>query len=479
MKLSKRLAAGIFAMTMAFSVAGCGSSDSSGEESGERAGLDVDPETMELVEQMKDDPRLPASLDNTNIKWLAHYDANPTNGSVKGAGLKLFEEKYGGTIEYIHAEWDDRYTKLANLVMSQDSPDFFPADDMDTFPKGAIKAMFQPIDDVIDLNSELWKNSKPFCDQFMFNGKHYIAVIKPSPNFVCVYNKRTIEDNNLDDPAELFENDEWTWDKFYDMCVEFTNAEQEKYGLDGYWYGNALSQTSGVPLIGLKDGKIVQNMSDPAIAKVQDWMYKLEKNDVCFDRSSNNWSTRGSGETGDGLGSYLTLFIPTGLWAVEGDPEAVKLIGKVTEDENEIMFVPMPRDPDGDTYYMGSRVNGYNICTGAPNPQGVAAYLDCIQVMDEHSDEIYERTLRDTYLWTDEMIEMRKTCYDLCAQNPVFDFQNGVSPELDAAMMDVSQYTMITGGGAKTWTECVGEYEKKVQWLCDQANQNVATEPTK
>ena len=76
------------------------------------------------------------------------------------------------------------------------------------------------------------------------------------------------------------------------------------------------------------------------------------------------------------------------------------------------------------------------------------------------------------------MIEMRKTCYELCAQNPVFDLQNGVSPELDAAMQDVSQATMITGGGATTWTECVGSYKAKVQWLVDQANSNIETTPT-
>ena len=40
--------------------------------------------------------------------------------------------------------------------MANDSPDFFPADDMDAFPKGAIKAMFEPIDDVVDFSSDIW-----------------------------------------------------------------------------------------------------------------------------------------------------------------------------------------------------------------------------------------------------------------------------------------------------------------------------------
>lgn len=489
MKLAKRLSAAALAVLMAASVSACGDSGSSGDAAGSTStesealvttepGKELNESQKEQIASLTDNSALDKELSNKTIKWLAHYDINPSAGATKGTELELFEQKFEGKVEWVVADWDSRYTKLASLVLSHESPDFFPADDMDTFPKGAIKAMFQPIDDYVDLDSELWKESKNYCDQFLFNGKHYIAVIYPEPNLVCIYNTKTIEDNSFDDPAELFQNDEWTWDKFQEMCKEFTNAEEEKYGLDGYWYANAISQTSGKPLIGMEDGKLVHYLNDPEVAKAQEFMYNLQKDNVCFDRSSNNWSTRGKGETGDGLGSYLTLFIPTGLWAIQNTPENVKLIGDV--EAGEIMFVPMPRNPSGDgTYYIGSRVHGYNICSGAPNPEGVAAYLDCCQVAYQEASNIGEEVLREDYKWNDQMIEMRNKCYELCKEHPVFDLQNGVSDDLDTTMMDVSQATMITGGGTTTWTECVGTYEKKVQWLLDQANNNIATEPTK
>lgn len=488
MKLVKQLSAASLAVLMAASVSACGSSDSSGDAAasgGDEAivttqpGKELEESQKEQLASLTNDSDLKIdSLENKTIKWLAHYDINPGDGAVKGPELELFEQKYEGHVEWVNAVWETRYSKLAALVMSNESPDFFPADDMDTFPKGAIKAMFQPIDDYVDLNSELWSKSKEYCDEFMFNGKHFVAVIYPEPNLVCIYNKKTIEDNSLDDPAELFENDEWTWDKFQEMCKAFTDADNQKYALDGYWYANAISQTSGKPLIGLKDGKIVHNIDDPDVAKAQEFMYNLEKDNVCFDRSSNNWKTRGSGETGEGLGSYLTLFIPTGLWAIQNTPEKVKLIGDV--EAGEIMFVPMPRNPSGDgKYYMGSRVHGYNLCTGAPNPQGVAAYLDCCQVAYQKASNIGEEVLINDYKWNDEMLEMRRKCYDLCAENPVFDLQGGVSNELDTVMQDLSQATMITGGGATTWTEAVGTYKAKVEYLLKLSNDNVATEPTK
>lgn len=283
MKAMKRIFAGALALTMAAAVTACG--NSKGNSSSDAGGKDLTDDQKKQVEDIG------ASLEdvdlaNKTIKWMAHYDINPSKGQVKSPALELFETKYGGKVEYVQTTWDKRYDDLATAVMGKKSPDFFPASDMDTFPKGAIKGMFQPIDDYIDLDSDLWSSTKTASDSFMFQGSHYIAVIDVSPNYVCTYNKTTITENGLDDPAELFADDNWNWDTFSDMCNEFVDQDNDKYALDGYWYVKALSETSGKPMIGLVDGKIVNNMSDPDIEKAQNFMYNLEKNNVVFDRSS-------------------------------------------------------------------------------------------------------------------------------------------------------------------------------------------------
>ncbi|MGN0593743.1 MAG: extracellular solute-binding protein, partial [Hominimerdicola sp.] len=352
-----------------------------------------------------------------------------------------------------------------------DSPDFFPASDMDAFPKGAIKSMFQPVDDYIDLDSELWAGSKTTCDAFVFNGQHYVAGIQAQPNYVCVYNTKTITENGLDDPKELYENDEWTWSKFAEMCSDFTDEDSKKYGLDGYWYTKALNNICGVPLIGLEDGKLVNNMSDPAVTKVQNLMYDLQKDGVVFPRCDNNWNTRGDGTTGEGLGSHLTLFIPTGLWALETTQDKTAPFGDITA--GEVMFVPMPRLDDSDTYYTSARVEGYLLCKNAPNPEGFAAYMDCLQVANAEASNIHIEQLKKEYGWTDEMIEMREEVYRLANENPVYDFQEGVSAELSTLMVNINQATMITGGEATTWTACVAENEKAVDYILKEANASI------
>lgn len=473
MKLAKRIMAAACAMTLACSMAACGSN--SGDSSSEAKVAKMNEEQRNQVDALKD--KLPdTELSNKTIKWMAHYDINPSEGKAKSPAITLFESKYGGKIEFVQTTWENKYTDLAKAVMANDSPDFFPADDMDAFPKGAIKAMFEPIDDCIDLDSELWAGSKQICDSFIFNGKHYVAGIDVRPQYVCVYNTKTMTDYGYDDPAELYANDEWTWSTFTEMCLDFTDAEADRYALDGYWYGKALNDTCGYPLIGLEDGKLVNNMGRAEIATVQDLMYNLEKNGVVFPRCDNNWKTRGDGANGEGLGSNLTLFIPIGTWALEDTLEKTKTFGDVSS--GEVMFVPMPRMDDSDKYYVSTGVQGYLLCKNAPNPEGFAAYMNCLRVSNEETQNIGEEQLKDEYGWTDEMIEMRKTIYDLARTNPVYDFEYGVTAELSTLMDTVNQATMVTGGGATTWTECVAENEKAVDYLINEANSNISDTPT-
>ena len=470
MKLAKRILAGSVALIMALGMASCTDSDDKGNNGG---GNFTDGQ-KEIVEKMKE--KLPegaeTALENKTIKWLAHYDINPGEGQAASPGLELFQSVYGGTIEYLPTTWENRYNDLATKVMSGNGADFFPADDMDTFPRGAIKNQFQPIDDYIDLDSDLWASTKAASDEFMFNGKHYLTIIKTVPKYACIYNTTTIDDNGFEDPAELFANGEWDWDIFSEMCEEFTDAEEDKYGLDGYWYTMAISESCGVPMITLEDGVLVENMSDPQIEKVQNMMYELQKNSVVFPRCDNDWKTRGSGANGEGLASGLTLFIPIGLYAIEKTPDEVKHFGDVTS--GEIMFVPMPKDPDSDTYYISAKVNGYNLCTNAPNPEGFAAYMTCLKVAaDNGGDEIYEEQLRNDYKWTDEMIEMRELMYEMVTESPVYDIQDGVSADVSTLMQNVSQATMITGGDATSWTKTRSSNQKSIQILLNEANEEI------
>lgn len=504
MTLSKRILAGVCAAAFCLGFASCGKTDdkdskkAKGSESGtSESAAEKETETkaadvVELTDSQKEKlgsltARLPdIELSNKKVKFIGHWNLNPSDGGAARTSLQLFKDKYDGEVEYVETAWDTRYDDITSLILSKNSPDFFPAGDMDGFPKGAMKGIFEPIDDYIDFNSDLMKSDgiQNAVNMFKFNGQHYVAATGSAPNLICIYNTKTISDNGLEDPAELYYNNEWTWSKFKEMCVKFTDSSQHKYGLDGYWYDSAINNSVGLPLVSVDSGgKAVSNLNDPQIAKAQNFMYELHEAGVYFPRESNEGNTRGEGATGEGVGDNLTLFYPCGFWAIESTPENVSLFGDVKA--GELMFVPMPRDDDSDTYYVDARLeNGYFLIKNAPNPEGFAAYMNCeiVAASDNEAKEIDNEQHRDTYCWNEDMMKMKEEIVGLCSQNPVFDFKTGVSDEITRLMAgdevkgkkpeNIKSLTM-NGSNTMKWDDVVKKYEEKVNYEIKQANQQV------
>lgn len=482
MKLSKRIFACVLAASTVFSLVGCGSDDKKSTATTtttvkatlNEAEAELIKEKADTIEGLPD-----IELENKEVTWLAHYAMNPNDDQAADASLELFKIKYGGKVIDNVTTFESRYDDLAKLVMSGKAPDVFPASDMDAFPKGAIRGMFQPIDDYIDYDDALWSEVSDAADSFAINDNHYVAVVDVVPSYVCIYNKTTIEENGLEDPAELFANGEWTLDKFVEMCEAFVNPEEDKYALDGYWYYDAIQQTTGVPMISLDDdGTIINNMTNAKIEEVESLMYELSKSDVVFPRKDNNWDTRGSGETGDGMGDGKTLFYPVGLWAIEMTPEAAKLFGDV--EAGEVMFVPMPLNTSGgnDTHYISASVTGYLLCKNAPNPEGFQALMACKRActIDEDMSELSDNQFRELYKWNDEMMEMKDTIEEMALENPVFEFHQGVSADLATLFANTicSATMMQTEDGTKSWTTVVDEQKGTVDWYIADANEELA-----
>lgn len=469
MKAYKRITAGICAAMMCLGMVGCGDSDSGNnsskaDSSSKADEVALDSEQQQQVDDLKD--KLDENtLENNNVKFLSTWDMNPGDGQVVPPYIQMFRDQYNGTIEFIETNWDNRYDDLAAQVMANNSPDFFSAGDMDGFPRGAIKGMFQPIDDYIDFDSELWAPAKNVNDGFIFNGGHYVAATNGYPHYVFVYNKTNMLANGYEDPAELYYNDEWTWSKMAEMVTDFTDPDAGKYGFDGWWFPYALNDACGKALVTLEDGKLVSNLDDPEVEKVQNLMSELHKKGVGFDRATNDGQPRGQGD-GNGLGDNLTLFIPVGLWGIENSPENTKLYGDV--EAGDIMFVPAPRLDDSDTYYVTSRVDGYFLVKGAPNPEGFAALMNCRMLAYNETQNISIEQLKNNYKWNDDMIAMRQVCIDLANANPVFDFSEAVSTELQNVL--VGQVKSSTMFGEDPWSKVREENKTTVDYYIEEAN---------
>ena len=245
------------------------------------------------------------------------------------------------------------------------------------------------------------------------------------------------------------------------MCVEFTDPENKKYGFDGWWFEINLLLTTGKPVIDMKDGVITSNLMSAEMERAENFMLDMNKMQLPLPKAEYNWV-----EQPQRIAEGTTLFYPCGVWALyEAD------LSKFGE-QGEIMFVPMPKDPKADEYYLPSGVDAYALCKSAPNPEGAAAFMKCklMAVGDEKTQEIAEKQYREDYGWTDEMIDMWHTTKELTNENPVIDFYAGTSSDIYDLVHNPIKDASYNG---KEWSTTRDEISSAVQNEIDALNKEI------
>ena len=383
---AKRISLISAAAMLAALMSACGSDSGETQTEFETTAAAMKEEQAAVVEQVEieDD-----TLENGTLKFLSFWDINPTEGKPVPVSLQL------------------------------------SACDLDLFPGKVAAGMFDPLDGYLDFDSEDWtEGAKQLNELHSVGGRHYIACASTSTGLVMIYNKRVIEGNGLTDPAELAYNNEWTWTAFKDMCYEFADYSAGKSAVGGWWYEPAMILSTGVPVIGMKDGVIVNNLMNPDLERVQNLFLEMKNANLMYPYAEYNWEVHP-----EWISEGKTLFYPIGRWGLlEPDLSSYG-------NEGEIMFVPTPRDENADAWYMTAHggVDAYALCKNAPNPEAVAAYIKCllIQTKDESVQEVNETQLREEYHWTDEMIEMDRYITELTNAHPVIDFYAAVNDDVN------------------------------------------------
>lgn len=446
MKNFKKTLAGISALTLTLSMTACGGdsssnggSDSSADETttvttttAATVGLNtatLAEEDAATLEEVADKELKDVELENKTIKWLAHYDINPSTakGDSEAVNISLFKSKYGGEIQWYSTTWNTRYSDLSTYVLGGEGIDFFPCDTA-ALPKGVVSGMFQPVDDYIDLNSPLWQDVSEAMEIYNFNGKHYELVNSVTAENIVIYNKQTISEQGLDDPWELYQAGEWNWDSFEKMLEQFVDPDADQVGLDGYWNEKALLLSAGVPSVEAVDGHLVTNLNDPTIEKAMNWMYGLYNKGLVMDMSLYDWS-----EQPQFMGEGKELFYIIGAWAVQSNPDTWNTKIPV---EN-LGLAPVP-SPEGSDPYQAATLDGWVICKGAANPEGVALFSECTRLANTSDDAIAiaDKKAKEDFQWSDELIAINKEINELARKYPVVDLATGVSTDVASLTTD-------------------------------------------
>lgn len=415
---------------------------------------------------------------NSVVKFFCWYDPfqNYDEDEMINTGYFTFQEKYKSSIDWWETTYQARYDDLANLILASNSPDMFPAgtNATATYPMSCIKGTFVPVDDYCDYTDPLWSGMSEAANYYVLGDKHFAMIMDITFRDVVVYNRRVINEWGFDDPAELFANDEWTWDIFYDMCMEFSDGDENRYALDGYAYQGGLVQSTGQQILQLdEEGKFYSNIDSPEIERAENLVYDLVKNDCCYHEGTNRWALRSKGGTnfGAGIADGLCLFyiIETSYFTGPVD-EITPIWGDVSNDE--VMFAPLPRDESGDgNYYLNSAPNGYCLVSGGTNHAGAALLAACerFKKLDPTVINIDKKQLKEVYLWTDEMLEMYDTCYEIAARDPIIILTGDVPSNLQDPLNAVE--SGITRAAEPTsWAQLKEQHKESIEYYIEELN---------
>lgn len=414
----------------------------------------------------------------TLVKWYSWYDPleNYNDDEIVNTGNWTFKQKYGGEVEWVECVYENYYDDLANYLTGGTPPDATQATSgvMALYPMNCIKGMIQAVDPYVNLSDPLFAGMQGFADKFMLGGQHYHIITDVTFDNVVCYNRRVISEWGYDDPADLYRNDEWDWDIFYDMCLDFSDGDEDRYALDGYAYAGGLMESTGVQLFGLsEDGKFYSNVDSPEIERSQSLVYDLVKNGCTY--QNGGWALRG-GDFGGGMAEGKCLFYIIATWAFTGRVEEISPVwGDVSQ--NEVMFVPLPRDPQGDgNYYLHSGIQGYSIIKGAYNPDGVALLAMCerFKIIDPTVIDIDKKQLKDIYLWSDEMLDMYDECYEIAASHPVMNLTNNLPDNLANAIASLQNGTIHGGSEPSSWAQLKEKYGEQIEYYIEELNQTIA-----
>ena len=304
---------------------------------------------------------------------------------------KLLESKYGVKIESTQVSTDNVLTRLITMVESDKAPDLFWSNYM---PQLIARQYVKPWDGLIDFNSKYWKDVKSSNDNWKVGGKYYIAITSPGRQNVIYYNRNMIKAKKLDDPAELFKQDKWNWTVFENMVKQLTvdsnnDGTPEQYGLSIVTPSSFLYST-GTDFIKFVNGQPKNMIQSTEVARAMQMYIDLNEENKLYTAADAH----------EAFANGKIAMIASEKW--------VKSYFMDQMASGEMMFVPVPKDPQANAYYVAEEAPGFYLPDGSSNTNAAVAFLTVQRylLVDEKAKE---EALKETIAaggWSQEAAEM-------------------------------------------------------------------------
>lgn len=217
------------------------------------------------------------------------------------------------------------------------------------------------------------------------NGAHYGLSFKTQfiQTDAVYYNVNMVTvDNKLEDPLDLYNRGEWTFDKFEEYCKKLTkkdaNGDITVYGcqMEANASMGVFVQANGGSVGRVNaDGKWQQTLSDKKTLNGYNFVQKLFNQDQCIYVPSGSWGT-----------SHKNLYAGNCAMQIGASSSAFDAYLQ-QKDEGGMGFVPLPLGPDGTKEDLYKSSGGFFYVIPAAYQKDAAKYLF---IIDEVSRRWYE-----------------------------------------------------------------------------------------
>lgn len=386
-----RVLAILLSILMMVGLCACGegggsSSGGSGEVAGDRdAKIMAEPDTISFI--------------------TIGYDGKDQNSPYYKA-IQELQTKYGKTVELIQASAEQTWNqKVAAQVAAKDPIDVFYLNDeqyLNMYLKGYMKA----VDEYVDL-TQPWHQISVMDEYLKFDGKYYAGRVTATP-YVVYYNRDLLINNgySADYPMELYNNGEWTWDKFVEICRECQDDEAGIVGLQNM-FDEVFQASNACRVVEYSDGKYSLNIKSPETRKTLELVQDIFKtNPIC-----------GAGYVIGQNQFLMGKSVFHGAYAYEEATFAgLKNDGTISLDIGVAPFPVGPNNTDKKNYGDSS---GFAIASGTDAPYTAGMLIDLIGkyqheeetakdgLLQPGSKELYDSLAKNLYMpsYTDGVLE--------------------------------------------------------------------------
>ncbi|GGG18534.1 ABC transporter substrate-binding protein [Paenibacillus aceti] len=292
------------------------------------------------------------------------------------------EEKFNVKIEYVTVPFDEIQSRIITTsVAGQPFADIIMIPLEWSIPKMVSEGYIRNIDDLVDLNDPEWNNV--MLTYGKYNGKQYSFTYNDNNGNGFYYNKTLIQKNGLEDPYELQEKGEWTWDKFLELAKAVT-----KDGVFGVSpYDGPITLT--LPFIYSNNGFVTK---DDKIA--YDSPESLEAIQFVSDLYNVHKVVGGSFPEG------TALFYPGYRWV------AYDFNGGMADDWGYVFF---PKGPKADKYVVPTTVNMWHLMNDVENPKEVmAVWMELYERNQEQGFDLVVRGEEENFRSQEGLNTLRK-----------------------------------------------------------------------